>query len=78
MKVKSVKIVWLAAIVLFLCACPASALVEFNDGLTHKIDYAVDASVYVDYQTPAMYTTVNVRVGFSLGKEKIDGKKRKA
>ena len=49
--------------VLFLCACPAFALIEFNDGGTHNIDYEINEDVWVDYQTSEMYTTVNVLSG---------------
>ena len=52
--------------VLFLCACPASALIEFNDGQINNIDYVVEEHVYVDYQTPEMYTTVNVLPGGNI------------
>ena len=46
--------------VLFLCACPAFAVVEFNDGLIHSINHNVNDSIRVDYQTPSMYTTIDV------------------
>jgi hypothetical protein len=65
MKNKSVTI-WLVVGVLFLADYPALGLVEFKDGLTHDIDYAIADSVYVDYQTPSMYTTVNLLSGGSI------------
>jgi hypothetical protein len=40
--------------------------VYFNDGATHNVDYAVNGNVSVDYQTPDMYTTVNVLPGASI------------
>jgi len=67
--VKSARIICLTAAVLFLCACPASALIvindmvcftEFKNGLTHNIDYEIPCTIDVDYETPEMYTTVNV------------------
>ncbi len=60
------KSVLLAAVVLFLCACPASGTIHFNDGLTHDIDYGIYEDVRVDYQTPEMYTTVNLLDGGSI------------
>lgn len=55
----------LVAVVLFLCACPALGVLEFKDGLTHDIDYAIADSVWVDFQSPSMYTTVNLIGGGS-------------
>ncbi len=65
---KSVRIIFFAAVVLFLCDCPTSAvpIVLFNDGLTHDIDYRIDSCVYVDYHTPYKYTTINVLDGGSI------------
>jgi len=61
--VKGIKTIFIAAVVLLLCACPAHALIEFKDGLTHDIDYQIIDYVYVDSQTPYMYTTVNWLAG---------------
>ncbi len=47
-----------AAAVLFLCTWPALGTIYFDDGGTHDIDYDIDY-VYVDWETPDMYTTVN-------------------
>ena len=60
---KNLRTISFVAVVLFLCACPALGLVEFNDGLTHDIDYAINDDVWVDYQAPYMYTTVNWLTG---------------
>ena len=57
--------------VLFLCAWPVYAVIEFNDGGTHNIDYGIDDKVRVDYQAPEMYTTVNVLDGG--GADEISG-----
>ena len=53
------------SVVLFLCACPAPGTIEFKDGLTHNIDYAIADSVWVDFQSPSMFTTVNLLGGGS-------------
>jgi len=63
---KSVRTIWLAAVVLFLGACPALGLVEFKDGLTHDINYSIDDNVWVDYEAPGMSTTVNLLTGGSV------------
>ncbi len=41
-------------------------MIEFKDSGTHDIDYTIDNDVYVDYQTPDMYTTVNLLPGGRL------------
>ena len=64
---KSVRTICFAAVVMLLAGSPALALVEFKDGLTHDIGYAIDDEVRVDWQTPSMYTTVNVLPGANLG-----------
>ncbi len=46
-------------VVLFLCVCPAFGAIHFRDGLTHDIYYEIDEDVWVDHETPEMYTTVN-------------------
>ncbi len=59
---------FIALVVLFLCTCPVSAgIVHFRDGLTHDIDYFIGDDVYVDYQTPYMYTAINWLDGKSSG-----------
>jgi hypothetical protein len=60
---KNVRTIWLVAVVLFLAACPALGVVEFKDGWTHNIDYAIYDDVWVDYQAPSKYTTVNWLAG---------------
>jgi len=47
------------ALVLFLCACPAIGTIYLNDGGIHDIDYKIEDSLWVDYGTPGLYTTVN-------------------
>jgi len=37
----------------------AVANINFDDGQIHNIDYQINESVWVDYQTPGMQTTVN-------------------
>jgi hypothetical protein len=56
---RGLRTICFAAGVLFLCAYPALGTIEFKDGLTHDINYEIDDTVYVDYQTPARYTTIN-------------------
>jgi len=63
---KTLRTISFVAVVLFLGACPALGALEFNDGLTHNIDYSISGSVWVDWQTPAMYTTVNLLPGGSI------------
>jgi hypothetical protein len=65
MKMKNVRTISFVAVVLFLCACPAFGTIYFKDGLTHNIDYRIDDSIFVDYQAPLMYTTVNWLAGGS-------------
>lgn len=60
---KSVRMFFFAAVVLFLCVCPALGVVEFKDGLTHNIDYSIYGDVLVDWQAPYMYTMVNLLAG---------------
>ena len=62
MKTESVTI-WLVVVTLFLCPCPASGTIYFNDGLTHDINYEINDDVIVDYQAPTMQTTVNLLDG---------------
>jgi hypothetical protein len=45
MKMKNIRTIWAAMVALFLGACPVLGLVEFNDGLTHDIDYEINNSV---------------------------------
>jgi hypothetical protein len=57
------RLIFTSCLCVLFVACPALGLVEFKDGLTHNIDYPINDSVKVDYQTPYMYTTVNVLTG---------------
>ena len=52
--------------VLFLCACPANAIIHFRDGQTHDIDYNINDDVYVDYGASSRYTTVNMIDGATI------------
>jgi len=52
--------IWVMAVVLSLASSPVLGRIDFSDGDTHDIDYAIDDDVWVDYQTPGMYTTVNM------------------
>jgi len=63
---KNVRTIWLTVVVLFMCACPALGVVEFKDGLTHDIDYAIEDNVWVDLGAPWMHTTVNWQDGGSI------------
>jgi hypothetical protein len=65
-KVKDVRTICFAAVVLFLCACPALGTIEFKDGLTHDIDCWVGDDVFVYCPAPYMYTTVNWLDGASI------------
>jgi hypothetical protein len=58
MRSKSVTI-WMVVVVC-LAASHTRALVEFNDGGTHNIDYTITEEVWVDYVAPMKGTTVNL------------------
>jgi hypothetical protein len=60
-------IFYFTALVLFVCTCPALGTIYFNDGGIHNIDYAIKDNVYVDYESPEMYTTVNFLDGGHIG-----------
>jgi hypothetical protein len=62
-KVKNARTIWITALVLFLCDYPSLGTIHFRDGLTHNINYKINDIVCVDYQTPLMYTTVNMLNG---------------
>ena len=51
------------AVVLFVDASRVLAVIEFNDGGVHDIDYEINDNVRVDYQSPGMGTTVNILEG---------------
>jgi len=59
-------IVWVMAVLLSVASSPVLALVEFKDGGIHNIDYAINDDVWVDWQTPLMYTTVNMLAGGTI------------
>lgn len=64
---KKAKIVYIAAIILFLFTSPASAIyIDFKDGQVHDIDYRINGRVRVDYETPGMRTTVNLLKGSQM------------
>jgi len=58
----------MASVILLLCAAmPCQAVVYFNDGGTHTIDYQINEPVEIyDHETAGL-TTVNVTTGASLG-----------
>ena len=62
MKSRSLTVVMAAALIALSCP-KALALVQFNDGGVHDIDYMIDTDVLVDYQAPGMQTTVNILPG---------------
>ena len=47
-------------VILLLCAHPTSAIIYFNDGQIHNIDYAIYDGVRVDFEAPGTQTTVNL------------------
>jgi len=53
-------------VVLCLSAGPAGAVVDFNDGGHHVIDYVIDDHVNLDYDLPATGTSVDVVTGGSI------------
>jgi hypothetical protein len=59
-------IVLAAAMVVFSITSPAMAVVEFNDGGIHDIDYEINDDVRVDYEAPGMQTTLNLLVGGAM------------
>jgi uncharacterized protein YkvS len=65
-KVKNIRTICFVAVVIFLAGSPVPAVLEFKDGLTHDIDYTINDNVWVDYQAPSMYTTVNWLAGGSI------------
>ncbi len=58
------KTIFLVVVVLFLCACPAFGLL-LKGGLTYNIDYEINDHIWVDYDAPGMYTTLNLLDGAS-------------
>lgn len=66
MKTKNVRTICFVMVVLFLCSPYASGTIHFKDGLTHNINYQINDNVWVDYQSPSMYTTVNLLAGASI------------
>jgi len=58
--------IWIVAAVVCLAAPQVIALTQFNDGGTHNIDYEINDDVWVDYNAPAMETTVNFLDGGSM------------
>lgn len=46
-----------------LIAGQANAIVNFNDGGNHIIDYVINDEVFVDYDTPAAGTQINIISG---------------
>jgi len=68
MKSRTLTIVMAAWLIALNCP-KAPALVQFNDGGVHDIDYQVDTDVWVDYDAPGMQTTVNLLPGGSLSND---------
>jgi len=62
-------------IILFIAAGllnnSASAIVEFNDGNQHTIDYAIDDGVFVDWQTPNAGTEVELVSGGAISMDLV-------
>lgn len=65
----SVTIWMMVVVVLCLISSRSMAVVDFNDGQTHNIDYLIDDHVFVDYKAPGMQTTVNVLKGGTIQRE---------
>lgn len=40
-------------------------LIQFNDGLSHDINYAINNEIWIDYESPQVQTTVNFYSGAS-------------
>ena len=58
--------IWVVAVALSVASSPVLGWTQFKDGLTHDIDYEINDDVWVDWQTPLMYTTVNMLAGGSI------------
>lgn len=56
----------LAAAVLFMTVSPVVAVIEFNDGQVHEIDYEINDDVWVDYESPGVGTTLNILDGAAV------------
>lgn len=65
MRNKSVTI-WVMVMSLCLWVLPAFGLTEFKDGGTHDINTTINDDVWVDWESPGMYTTVNVLAGGTI------------
>ncbi|KKL52860.1 hypothetical protein LCGC14_2281230 [marine sediment metagenome] len=61
MKTRSILVVAMAASA--VCSSQAMALIQYNDGGTYDITTTSNDDVWVDWQKPAMGTTVNVQNG---------------
>lgn len=57
----------LIAAVLIIAAGPGFAVIDFDDGQVHNIDYAINDHVRVDFQSPGKQTTLNLLDGGSIG-----------
>ncbi len=55
-----------AVLVLFVSASPVMAVIEFNGGLSHDIDYEINDEVWVDFELPGLGTTLNFLEGGSI------------
>lgn len=51
---------------LLLCASPGIGELRFSDGGTHNIDYTVDEDILVDFESPGLWTTLNMLDGASV------------
>ncbi len=58
--------IWVMAVVLSMASSRLMAWTQFKDGQIHNIDYEINDDVWVDWQTPLMYTTVNMPAGGSI------------
>jgi hypothetical protein len=63
---KKVKTLTLAWTCLLLTSTQVMGLIQFNDGQTHDIDYGINNEIWVDYEYPAVETTVNWLNGGSI------------
>ena len=50
-----------------LATAPVLGVTEFKDGQTHNIDWGIPGDVWVDFQAPAMQTTINLLDNGGIG-----------
>ena len=59
--------IWLMVGVLCMSSSQVMGWIQYNDGGTYDINTTIDDDVWVDFQTPGMYTTVNLLTGGAIG-----------